>query len=68
MIFLVKLGNTNSSGPLPAFARCRQLGFSARREFSAEAAVGRAGRDNQAHCSDLTLGRLERESSDHADA
>ena len=53
---LVKLGNTNSSGPLPAFARCRQLGFSARHGFSAEAAVGKAGRDNQAHCSDLTLG------------
>jgi hypothetical protein len=57
IFILVKLGNTNSSrSPRPAFAQCQQLGLSVRREFSAEAALGRAGRDNQAHCSDLTLG------------
>ena len=42
---LVKLGNTNSSGPLPAFGPMPTIGFSARHGFSAEAAVGKAGRD-----------------------
>ena len=53
---LVKLGNTDSSGPTTCIGPMRQLVSRHGAVSVPRPLFGRAGRDDQAHCSDLTLG------------